>query len=298
MGAVPSLKGIETVAVEDAQSIDAALGASDASALIAALGQQQIGAVLIGHMTHKVPSESIASALIKRSSIPGLRGLYLSPEMAAYGPAEPVRFDPTVSAALAHVARSILGGAKPPRVESFPPDARAAHNVEVMVMLRADKTPRLWRSARAGSVAQGLVTAASVARQRWAERASVMGGDIDRALLALSVEVSLLVDDGTIARPTEAFVNRVVSDDQGVGFEDKGEWRYSLPEPNEQAMKPYAALLDLLRMNGKNEDYLREDGVRVYRFNVERVAVSPAVVAAASTGGVDSRVASPLAAGK
>ncbi len=208
-----------------------------------------------------------------------------------------------LSEALAQTARRILAGEPIPQIRSFPTPLREIQEVEVMVLLRDGEVARLWRSARASSVARGLMTAANVARQRWTERSSSMGGSLSVQLPRLQVEVSLLEEQGTIHPPSPALV-RLTPQDMGIGFERKGVWRYRLPEAmapdsrtpdsgtpdsrtpdsgteqedppgNVQRRDPWQTLVELLEEDGLDERALSRPDIRVYRLRKRALAVSP-----------------------
>jgi hypothetical protein len=205
-----------------------------------------------------------------------LQGVYLSPRAAFYV-LDPVReWSPGLRAGMAEVARRLVGGAAAPRIQSFPEQVRRMEPAEVMVLLRSESRPRLWRSARGSSFARALLTAAEVARQRWMERAQAMGGPLDRALPKLQVEVSLLQDDGEIGSTDEAFVNRVVLPVHGVAFEHKGAWRYFLPEAThtKELTTPTKAYRRLFTDDGLPEDSLDSQELRPYRMAVKLIGIS------------------------
>src|SRR6185436_13582590 len=131
---------------------------------------------------------SLRSRLEHYERLAGLRGLYLSPDAALYAPDVTRELSPAHRDALAVVARALIGGARPPRVASFPEPLRRLRPVEVMVLLRDGERARLWRSARGSSIASALITASTVARQRWQEREQAMGAKIDQALPRLDLD--------------------------------------------------------------------------------------------------------------
>lgn len=216
----------------------------------------------------------------------GLLGTYLSSRVALYRPDPLERMPLRYRKALAMVARRILAGEHPPRLHSFPPVLRKIQHVEVMVLLRAGPRPRLWRSARGSSIARAFLTAVRVAGQRWREREQAMGEPLLEALPRLTVEVSLLRDDGEIGDKGPAFIDRVVTERHGVAYEHKGGWRYLLPDAvaaqgNGSAAR---ALGQLLQNGGLTADSYRQAGVRVVRLRVQRLATSPAPAAVERRG--------------
>ena len=246
-----------------------------------ALRREMQRARVDGLLVEVVPGQK-GEALLQRlqgyDHIAGLRGAYLAPRAAFYL-ADPI-FDlaPQLREAIATVARGVLEGKKPPRINSFPEPLRRVRHVEVMVLLRQGKRARLWRSARGSSIARALITASVVARQRWGERENAMGGPLDPVLPRLDVEVSLLLDDGEIGTRSVPFVDHVFGPQHGVGYEYKGAWRYTLPQATQRAgggraSKAYA---ELFVENGLSEDSLGRLDLRLYRLAVSPIAVSPA----------------------
>jgi hypothetical protein len=171
----------------------------------------------------------------------------------------------------------MLGGAKAPKLQSFPEALRRVQPVEVMVLLRERGKARLWRSARGSSLARALLTATEVARDRWHEREQAMGGPLAPLLPKLDVEVALLIDDGTVASRDAAFVDRVFFPVHGVGYERKGSWRYMLPEATADAGRGRAshAYRKLFVDDGLPEDSLARRELRLYRLRVQTLALSP-----------------------
>jgi hypothetical protein len=176
---------------------------------------------------------------------------------------------------MGHVARSIVEGARPPRISSFPEPLRRLRNVEVMVLLRERGQARLWRSARGSSLARALVTAAVVARQRWEEREQAMGGPLEEALPNITVEVVRLSEDGTLGARSESFVERVFTPEHGVAYERRGTWHYQLPgtRPDEPGAA-YAAYVELFTDNGLEPEALSRSDVRPYRLVATPLAAS------------------------
>lgn len=253
-----------------------ALAGEDPARLAAALRSA-------GHDTLLVRADAgaggggLAARLARAEHLPGLRGVVLSPAAHVYAVDPRPPLGPVVEAALARVARAVVGGARAPRVSSFPEAARAPGNVEVMVLLRERGRARLWRSARSSSVARGLVTAALVARRRWAERERAMGGPLDDKLPWLDVELALLSEDGTLAARSPGFVERVFTPAHGVAYERKGAWRYLLPgatwADGSTAVQAYERLfVD----HGLPAESLGRRDLRLYRLVSETLARSPA----------------------
>ncbi len=216
----------------------------------------------------------VAERLASGVWVPGWRGVRLRPEGLLFEPAERHMPGDAERGVIARVARGILEGRRPPRITSFPEPWRRIRSSEVMVAVRSpDGTLRLWRSARASSMARALLTAASVARQRWMEREEALGGPIEEVLPRMRVEVASLWDDGTLEVPSAAFVDRMVRDAHGVGFEQGGGWHYVLPESLGER-RPFEALLGLLERRGLGRAALERTDLRVYRFVVFTLGVS------------------------
>lgn len=174
---------------------------------------------------------------------------------------------------LARVARRILEGSEPPPLEAFPEALGAPQPVEVLVMLTGARGPRLWRSARAPSIADGVVTASLAARKRWEERAETMGGSLDERLDQLDVHVALLFDDGTFEPSAVPLIDALVKPGHGVAYEQPARWRYLLPKATHNAESPTDAFRWLFRDNGMPEDSFDRRDLRLYRFRMETVSV-------------------------
>ncbi|NCQ60794.1 MAG: hypothetical protein GW913_09030 [Myxococcales bacterium] len=221
---------------------------------------------------------SLEAHLHAYAYVPSLRGVYLAPAAALYLRAEHPEVRGPIGEAAARVARAIVAGQPPPRVTLFPEPLRRIGSVEVMVLLRRDGHPRLWRSARGSSIARALTTAAVVARQRWQEREQAMGGSLDRALPRMDVEVSLLLDDGSLGSRRPAFLDRVITPRHGVAYERTGAWRYLLPQATQRAGEGSAerAYAQLFEDSGLPPDSLQRADLRLYRLVMAQVGVSPA----------------------
>lgn len=268
--------GAELIPARDVEGLEAALAGTDEDRLEAVLRQSGIAGILADGRGPSGGRETLAARLRAFDRFEVLQGAALTPVAALYLRRHEMRIASEHGAALARAARQIVGGAAPPRMRAFPEPLRRTRNVEVLVMLRHGGRPRLWRSARSGSIARALVTAASVARERWAEREPAMGGPIDKVLPSLTVEVYLLEEDGTLGDRSPAFVERVFTPEHGVGFEDRRSWHYLLPEATRQrgegsAVRAYAALFEDA---GLPPDSLTERNVRLYRLVARRVGIS------------------------
>lgn len=146
-----------------------------------------------------------------------------------------------------------------------------------MVLLREEGSPRLWRSARGSSIARALVLATVKARERWIERERAMGAPLDVVLPRLDVEVSLLLEDGTLGARDRAFVERVFTSAHGVAYEQRQSWRYLLPETTRQegggsAVRAYERLF---AQNGLPPSTLESPSLRLYRLVVDPLSTSP-----------------------
>lgn len=272
-------RGADVVTADHApEAIASALSGADPSAFVAALRAEGIEAVLVdsrpGDAGEFAPS-SVRAGLVGYPHVPGLTAVALVPGVVVYEIDDVEALVPAHAEALAHVARRVLAGDRPPRIASFPEPLRRVRNVEIMVLLREGSRARLWRSARGSSLARALTTAAVVARQRWAERSQAMGGDLDELLPRFAVEVVLLSEDGTLGSRSEAFVERAFSAEHGVAFERRGTWHYQLPSarPDEPGavMEAYRALFS---DNGLQPEALDREDLRPYRLVATPLAVS------------------------
>lgn len=261
------LDGLPTDTVTlDTPSLEEAFSGSDPEAARNEVARAGIDGIVVRAASGD--GASVGERLQAYQHVPGFRGVYIGPDLALYVPDAIDSVDEEEGDAIAYVARRVVGGARPPRVSSFPESLRRVRNVEVMVMLRQEGRARLWRSARGASVARALLTAASVARQRWLEREQAMGADLDEILPTLDVEVVLLREDGTLYANSPAFLERVFTPQHGVAFEQRGSWRYYLPEATEErgqgsAVKAYEALFD---EHGLDVDAFARSDLRLYRL--------------------------------
>jgi len=272
-------RGADVVAADDApEAIASALAGTDPSVLVEALRAELFEAVLVdsrpGDAGEFAPA-SVRAALVGYPHVPGLTAVALVPGVVVYELDDVEDLTPAHAEALAHVARRVLAGDRPPRIASFPEPLRRVRNVEIMVLLREGSRARLWRSARGSSLARALITAAVVARQRWAERSQAMGGDLDEHLPRFAVEVVRLSEDGTLGSRSEAFVERAFTADHGVAFERRGTWHYQLPSARSDepgaVMEAYRALF---ADNGLQPEALEREDLRAYRLVATPLAVS------------------------
>lgn len=256
-----------------------ALSGTDEEALARALDGAHVSGLLIDGRTPAPPEDtSLGARLSRYEPLEVLGGAYLTPLAALYLPRNELVIRPPLDEALAHVARALIGGARPPRVRSFPEPLRRIRSVEVMVMLEERGRARLWRSARGSSIGRALMTAAVVARQRWTERETAMGGPISRALPHLDVVVYLLDEDGTIGVRSRAFIDRVFGAEHGVAFDEHGPWHYLLPDATRERGEGSAvrAYQQLFSDSDMPEDSFDNANVRLYRMLARELARSPA----------------------
>lgn len=203
----------------------------------------------------------------------GFRGAVLTAEGLLYVLDEtrwPVAISDRV---LARVARRILEGSAPPPIDAFPAELNEEQGVEVLVVLSGGRGPRLWRSARAQSIADGLITASLAARERWEERTETMGGPLGERLDQLDVQVALLFDDGTIDPGALSLIDALVKPQHGVAYEQPARWRYLLPRAVRTAKSPTDAYRRLFRDNGLPEDSFNRRDLRLYRLRMQTVSI-------------------------
>jgi len=251
-----------------------ALAQQDSATLLKAMVQTHINGLLVGGdpQIELVEEATLGQRLTAYRYIPGLKVVWITPAAIFYKPNPEISLDEKSRKALAGVARGLLAGATPPQMSSFPESLRSLHHVEVMVMLRQGTKRRLWRSARGSSIARALQTACLVARKRWNERQSVMGGELDAMLAQIDVEVSLLIDDGTFGVRERSFLERAVTSEHGIGYEYKGSWHYELPgRTRNSVVKTYERMFTEMGM--PKNSWNREE-MRLYRFVVQLLARS------------------------
>ena len=245
------VEGTDLVAASSVAGLAEALSGTDEGQLADVLTDAGVGNLVVdGRRGGSLEDDAALEARLRAyGNMSSLRGVYLTPTAGLYERRRGLMLDDELGEALARAARQIVGGARLPRIRAFPEPLRRTRNVEVMVMLTRGGRPRLWRSARGGSIARALITAASVARQRWQEREQAMGGPIDEQLPRMTVQVFLLEEDGTFDDRTPRFVERVFTEDHGVAFELRGSWHYLLPRATRErgegsAMRAYQALFE------------------------------------------------------
>lgn len=283
-GAALSCDGVRAVAHS---KVAALLRGADGPRLAATLRRLRATGVAV------LPGQSgpgLLGRLARLEYIPELRSVALSPDVVVATAAPDLALSEQDRTALAYVARALLRGAREPSASSFPPALRRVLRVEVMVALSDRGEPRLWRSARGTSIARAVLTATRVARERWRERETAMGGPLSQRLSGLDVEVSLLEEDGTLAHSTGAFVDRALGRAHGVGFDYRSDWHYSLPNDvlRQGQGSAFRALSSLAAERGLPASVLTEPGVRLYRFVPLALAVSSADATESGAGSVDN----------
>ena len=275
-----ALPGTTLVDVSAVAGLVQALQGRDGQAVARALARGDIDALwLAPHVQSAEPARrggSVREQIERLAHVDGLRGVYVSRRAALYAVDPMGELTELDRKALAGVARGLLAGARIPRLSSFPERLRRVQSVEVMVLLLEGDKARLWRSARGSSLARALVTAATVARQRWGEREQAMGGPLDPLLPRLRVEVASLGDDGTLGERDAAFVDRAFFPEHGVGYEHKGAWRYFLPDATHEkgGGRASVAYRALLQDDGLSEETLERKELRLYRLFTSTLAVS------------------------
>jgi hypothetical protein len=207
------------------------------------------------------------------SVVRGFRGAALTTEGLLYVVDEtrwPVVLSDRV---LARVARGILQGNAPPPLDAFPEALAESQGVEVLVLVTGGTGPRLWRSARAQSIAEGLITASLAARERWEERTETMGGPLGERLDQFDVEVAFLFDDGTFGPGSASLIDALVKSEHGVAYEQPTRWRYFLPRRTQAADSPTDAYRSLFRENDLSEDSFERTDLRLYRLRMQTVSI-------------------------
>jgi hypothetical protein len=282
----PAPAGLEWAAVQDHPTISAALGGTDPEQLRAAMREAGIE----GLWFPAAPAPSEPSMPLRRrfsagAIVRGFHGKALTASGLLYV-LDDVEWDPAVAdRVLGRVAREILEGRAPPALEAFPASLRRAQRVEVLVLLMGARGPRLWRSARSPSIADGVVTAALAARKRWEERAETMGGPLRERLNDLDVHVAFLFDDGTFDRSAITLIDALVKPPHGIAYEQPSRWRYLLPRATQHAATPTDAYKRLFRDNGLPEDSFERRDLRLYRMKMQTVSVDQGSTASNRSAG-------------
>jgi hypothetical protein len=247
-------------------ALEVALRGSSAQAVVTALKKEKGAA--FAFVPSKGNGSSIGARLARLEHVELLQGIALGTKLSIYGTAPAFAFTEREREALPHVARAMFRGAREPSLTSFPAALRRVVRTEVLVAILEKGEPRLWRSARGTSIARALTTATRVARDRWRERESAMGGPLTERLATFDIEVSILVEDGTLMETTSAFVDRAVTKVHGVGVDHRNDWYYFLPRDVAKHGKgsAFQALSALVAERGLASTVLEEPSTRVYRF--------------------------------
>jgi hypothetical protein len=263
-----------------------ALRGTDPEALRDALGNAGLDGLWVAMMPRapSEPSLPLRERFASAEVVRGFRGEYLTSEGLLYVLDDTTWPDTLTGEILGRVARVILEGSEPPPRDAFPEALRRRQPVEVLVLLRGKEGPRLWRSARAESIADGLNTAALAARKRWDERSETMGGPLVARLDALDVEVALLFDDGTLAPDAVSLIDALVKPVHGVAYEQPTRWRYLLPAATHSEPTPTDAFRVLFLANGLAAESFDRADLRLYRIRLKTLSVDHGS-AASSRGG-------------
>lgn len=267
--------GVSFIRAERIPGFIEAIAADDIDALARALQEEGVRGLLVAR---DEGAEGKLGQLAKGLAEPPFRALFLDTKASYFEIDDRLELPSAYGAALARTARMILGGVPRPPLAYFPEELREVRSVEVMVLLRESGRARLWRSARAGSIASALLMASEAARDRWNERAEAMGGPLHTILPRLDLEVSFLIEDGTFLDRRPSFIARQISPDHGVGYEQTGSWRYLLPgRLDELGEERRARAFPLLfEENGLPETSISRADLRLYRIRVHQVGFSAA----------------------
>lgn len=270
----PAPAGLEWAAVEDHPAISVALDATDPEQLRGAMREASVeGLWFPATPAPSEPSMPLRRRFAAGAIVRGFHGKVLTASGLLYV-VDDVEWDRAIAdRVLGRVARGILEGRAPPPLDAFPASLTRAQSVEVLVLLTGARGPRLWRSARSPSIADGLVTAALAARKRWEERAETMGGPLRERLDDLDVHVALLFDDGTFDRSAISLIDALVKPRHGVAYEQPARWRYLLPRATHNAATPTKAYKRLFRDNGLPEDSFERRDLRLYRIKMHTVSI-------------------------
>ncbi|MCC7542708.1 MAG: hypothetical protein IT379_41210 [Deltaproteobacteria bacterium] len=271
------VEGTTLVKASSVPRLERALAGASMQDTERALSAAGVRALLVD-TTHAQPGQSVRARLERYAPEPPLGGVFLSPGAALYEKVDLPALDESARDAIGHVARRIMMGSRPPAFRSFPDEMRRDMGIEVMVLVRERGSALLWRSARRGSLARGVIDAALAARDRWAVRESFLGGPITQRLPSLDLEVYAVLFDGRIGDRSPAFLRKVLRlGFHGVGFERRGDWRYVLPEiAHGQAHgEAIGAIRALLADNGLPTDDVDRPELVLYRYSLVRLATSP-----------------------
>lgn len=268
-------RGTGWAAVEDHPAVAEALRGRDPERLRGAMRDAHLDGIWF---PVEVDAPSVLEARLEArfsagQAVRGFRGELLTTEGLLYV-ADDTRWPVALSdQVLARVARGILEGSAPPPPDAFPEAFLEPQSVEILVLLRGAFGPRLWRSARSQSIADGVVTAALAARERWEERMESMGGPLGERLDQLDVEVAFLFDDGTFDSSVISLIDALVKPRHGVAYEQPARWRYQLPRATHAAPTPTEAFRRLFAENGLPEDSFDREDIRLYRIRMQTVSI-------------------------
>jgi hypothetical protein len=286
---VPAPRGLDWGEVTNYPTVNEALRGFDPDALRRSLDEAGLDALWVGVTPESPwgPELPLADRFAAGGVIRGFRGVYLTPEGMLYAVDRTVWPEALAAHVLGPVARQILEGHKPPSIDAFPEALAREQSIEVLVLLRGPNGVRLWRSARAESIAEGLNTAALAARKRWDERRETMGGPLEDRLDQLDVEVALLFDDGTLDGRAVSLIDSLVKPLHGVAYEQPARWRYLLPTATHDGRSPSEAYRQLFIDNGLPEESFDRADLRLYRMRMKTLSVDHGS-AGSRRGGVPS----------
>jgi hypothetical protein len=268
-------RGLDWERVDEYPDVREAIEGADPDRLREALAAAGLQGLWVG-LSVEPPSgaeRSLADRFAAGGVVRGFRGAVLTAQGLLYVIDEtkwPVVISDRV---LARVARRILEGSAAPPIDAFPEELIGEQAVEVLVLLSGGRGPQLWRSARAQSIADGLITASLAARERWEERTETMGGPLGERLDQLDVEVAFLFDDGTFDPGAVSLIDALVKPQHGVAYEQPARWRYLLPRATQMADSPTDAYKRLFRDNDLPEDSFGRADLRLYRVRMQTVSV-------------------------
>ena len=269
--------GLAWTPVDEVPEVAAALSGTDPKILAAALDEADLEAVWVPAQPDGAwgRAEVLAARLSAGGVVPGFRGVYLTPDGFLYAIDRTAWPRDLTSAVLARAARQILDGGDPPPIDAYPSTLRTPQSVEVLVLLRSAEGPRLWRSARAQSIAEGLNTAALAARTRWEERRETMGGPLGDRLDDMDVEVAFLFDDGTVDPAAVSLIDALYKPAHGVAYQQPTRWRYLLPAATHDGRTPTEAYRELFVDNGLPAASFNREDLRLYRSRMRTVSRDP-----------------------
>jgi hypothetical protein len=271
----PAPSGVDWATAEDHPELADAAEGSDPDRLRALLAAAGLRGIYVDVSTGPAadPERPLRERFSRGGIVRGFRGKALTTEGLLYVIDETEWPVPMTDRVMARVARGILEGSEPPPLDAFPEELLEPQPVEVLVLLVSGRGPRLWRSAKSPSLADGVVTASVAARKRWEERTETMGGPLAERLDELDVHVALLFDDGTFDRGAVSLIDSLVKPSHGVAYEQPSRWRYLLPQATQNAATPSDAYRRLFRDNGLPEESFDRRDLRLYRMRMQTVSV-------------------------